>query len=71
MFIPWIKKIKNQPWHIDGEIIDDSNEVEAIINPSSLKLRVPQELWIQFVISQFRKIGTRLMDNGQWSMDNG
>jgi YegS/Rv2252/BmrU family lipid kinase len=38
-----IKKIKNQPWHIDGEIIDDSNEVEARINPASLKIRVPQE----------------------------
>lgn len=38
-----IKKIKNQPLHIDGEIIDDSSEVEARINPSSLKIRVPQK----------------------------
>jgi diacylglycerol kinase (ATP) len=38
-----IRKTMNQPLHIDGEIIDDSNEVEALINPASLKIRIPQE----------------------------
>lgn len=37
-----IKKNKNQPLHIDGEIIDDSDVIEAIINPASLIVKVPR-----------------------------
>jgi len=37
-----ILKNNNQPLHIDGEIADDCNEVEAIINPASLWIIVPQ-----------------------------
>lgn len=38
-----IRKTMKQPLHIDGEIMEDSSEVEALINPASLKIRIPQE----------------------------